>query len=119
MDETIKVAAAHLADRMKRLMHEDQVSRIILNDDRGHTFFEVPLSAATRGVIAVPVLAAMNALAGVVSEFTIIARRTPPAESVPTEDQVDMKDTMAQRLDKKGTRAEDAAGVGEHDSKGG
>jgi hypothetical protein len=36
-----------------------------------------------------------------------------------TEDQVDMKDTVPQRIDKKGTKVEDLAGTGEHDGSGG
>jgi hypothetical protein len=36
-----------------------------------------------------------------------------------TEQQVDMKDTVPQRIDKKGTKIEDLAGTGEGDSPGG
>jgi hypothetical protein len=36
-----------------------------------------------------------------------------------TEDEVDMKDTVPQRIDKKGTKIEDQAGTGKHDSAGG
>ena len=36
-----------------------------------------------------------------------------------TEDEVDMKGTIPQRIDKKGTKIEDQAGTGEHDSSGG
>lgn len=36
-----------------------------------------------------------------------------------TETDVDMKDTVPQRIDKKGTKIEDLAGTGEIDSSGG
>ena len=36
-----------------------------------------------------------------------------------TENEVDMKDTVPQRIDKKGTKVEDLAGTGEQDSPGG
>jgi hypothetical protein len=36
-----------------------------------------------------------------------------------TEEQVDMKDTVPQRIDRKGTKIEDLAGTGEQDSQGG
>ena len=36
-----------------------------------------------------------------------------------TEDQMDARDTIPQRIDRKGTKAEDLAGTGEHDSPGG
>jgi hypothetical protein len=36
-----------------------------------------------------------------------------------TEEQVDMRDTVPQRIDKKGRKVEELAGTGEHDSQGG
>jgi hypothetical protein len=36
-----------------------------------------------------------------------------------TEDQVDMKDTVPQRVNREGTKIEDLAGTGEQDSMGG
>jgi hypothetical protein len=37
----------------------------------------------------------------------------------PTEEQVDMKDTVGQRVNRAGDKIEDIAGTGEQDSKGG
>jgi len=36
-----------------------------------------------------------------------------------TEEQMDMKGTVPQRVDRKGTKIEDEAGTGQHDSSGG
>jgi hypothetical protein len=36
-----------------------------------------------------------------------------------TEDQMDSRDTIPQRIDRKGTKVEDLAGTGQHDSPGG
>jgi hypothetical protein len=36
-----------------------------------------------------------------------------------TEDQMDSRDTIPQRIDRKGTKIEDLAGTGQHDSPGG
>ncbi len=36
-----------------------------------------------------------------------------------TEEQVDLRDTVPQRIDKHGTKVEDEAGTGEHDAPGG
>lgn len=44
---------------------------------------------------------------------------TPLDQRTPTEEQVNMKDTVAQRSDKKGTKLEDLAGTGETDTQGG
>lgn len=40
-------------------------------------------------------------------------------EHTPTEEQVNMKDTVPQHSDNKGTKLEDLAGTGEQDSQGG
>jgi hypothetical protein len=42
-----------------------------------------------------------------------------PEEHRPTEEEVDMRDTVPQRTDRKGTKIEDLAGTGEIDSAGG
>jgi hypothetical protein len=132
--EEIKVLAQDLVDRVRALIHEGNVRRIIIKDDRGVTFMEIPLSVATLGVIVAPVLAAVGAVATLLSNFTVVVERAQrgsgpsrPANGATaagsgfgaTEDQVDMKDTVAQRVDSKGTKLEDIAGVGEHDSQGG
>ncbi|MGA2267237.1 MAG: hypothetical protein ABSH44_02095 [Bryobacteraceae bacterium] len=36
-----------------------------------------------------------------------------------TEDQVDARDTIPQRIDRRGTKVEDMGGTGQHDSSGG
>ena len=36
-----------------------------------------------------------------------------------TENQMDSRDTIPQRIDRKGTKIEDLAGIGQHDSPGG
>jgi len=42
-----------------------------------------------------------------------------PVDHRPTEEEVDMRDTVPQRNDRKGTKIEDLAGTGEIDSAGG
>jgi hypothetical protein len=44
---------------------------------------------------------------------------TPSEKRTPTEEQVDMKNTVPQHSDNKGTKIEDLAGTGEQDSQGG
>jgi hypothetical protein len=92
---------------------------------------EVPLTVATLGVIAAPVLAAVGAIATALSHFTLVVERTdrsttgpvpapaPTTTGTPTEEQVSMKDTVGQRIDSRGTKVEDLGGVGAHDAKGG
>ena len=67
--EELKVQAGELVEKVKELIHEGNVRRIIIRDESGHTFMELPLTVAAVGVIAVPVLAALGALAAMVAKF--------------------------------------------------
>jgi hypothetical protein len=131
--EQLRVHANDLVDKVRELIHEGNVRRIIIRDERGHTFLEIPLTVATISIILAPILAAVGAIATVVSKFDVVVERNAPPEppATPptgtttdpsvgaTESQVDMKDTVAQHSDAKGTKAEDIAGTGKHDSLGG
>ncbi len=79
--EELKVEAGQLVDKVTGLIQEGSVRRIIIKDASGHTFMELPLSVAAIGVIAVPVLTALGALAAMVANFTVVIERAPPAET--------------------------------------
>src|SRR5207244_1139218 len=116
--EEMKVHAQDLVEKVGELIHEGNVRRIIIKDDHGNTFMEIPLTVATLGVIAAPVLAAVGAIATALSNFTVVVERPDRSTAGPpraratsglgaSEDQVDMKGTVAQRIDSHGTKVED------------
>ncbi len=72
--EEFEVAANEVVDKVKELLHEGNVRRIVLKKD-GNTIMEVPLTIAAIGVIAAPVLAAIGALAAFVGDYTIVVER--------------------------------------------
>jgi hypothetical protein len=81
--ENIQVLGKELVDCVGKLIHEGNVRRIIIKDEHGHTFLEIPVSVAAVGAIAAPVLAALGAISALVAKFTIVVERTeatpPPA----------------------------------------
>jgi len=79
--EELKVAGKDLADKVASLIHEGNVRRLIIRDDKGHTFMEIPLTVAAIGVVFAPLLAAVGALASMAAHFTIGVERT--AEPAP------------------------------------
>jgi hypothetical protein len=132
--EQFKVHASELGDKVREIIKEGNVRRIIIKDEHGHTFMEIPLTVATVGVVLAPVLAALGAIATLVAQFHVVVERTtpptPPANPGPgpgatdpsvgaTEDNVDMADTGPQHMEDGSPKAEDIAGTGEHDSLGG
>jgi hypothetical protein len=84
--EEFKVRGKDLVDKIKDLVHEGNVRRIILKDEKGQTFLEIPLTVAAVGVVAAPLVAALGALAALVAHFTVVVERagdppkTPPAQ---------------------------------------
>ncbi len=75
--EEFKVRGQDLVEKIKSLVHEGNVRRIILKDEKGHTFLEIPLTIAAVGVVAAPLLAGLGAIAALVSNFTLVVERSP------------------------------------------
>jgi hypothetical protein len=131
--ERIRVHGAELGEKIRALIHEGNVRRIVIRDERGNTFMEIPLTVATIGAVAAPVLAAVGAIATLVAKFDIDVERAAAPEAPTgtpgagptdssvgaTEEDVNMADTVPQHMDDGGTKVEDIAGTGEHDSQGG
>jgi hypothetical protein len=73
--EELKVLGKDLVEKVKALIHEGNVRRLIIKDDKGNTFMEIPVTIAAIGTIAAPVLAALAAVAGMIAHFTIVVER--------------------------------------------
>jgi repressor of nif and glnA expression len=77
--EEFKVMGKDLVEKIGQLIHEGNVRRIIIKDEKGNTFLEIPLTVATVGVIAVPLLAGLGAIAAMIANFTIVVEKTQEA----------------------------------------
>ncbi len=72
--ESFKVAGDQLADAVKKLLHEGNVRRVIIKQDT-RTIAEFPLTVGVLGAMLAPMLAAVGALAAVLTECTIEVER--------------------------------------------
>ena len=88
--EEVQVLGKDLVDKVKSLIHEGNVRRIIIRDEHSHTFMEIPVTVAAVGAIVAPILAAVGAISALVAKFTIVVVRTddkahtegkPPADA--------------------------------------
>jgi hypothetical protein len=77
--EEIRVFGHELVDKVKALIHEGNVRRIIIKDEQGHTFVEIPITVAAVGAVFAPILAAVGALAAMAARFTIVVEKSAPA----------------------------------------
>lgn len=66
-----RVKGEDLIRKVKDLVHEGNVRRIIIKDEQGKTYFEVPLTLGVVGAVLMPVWAAIGAVAALASNFTI------------------------------------------------
>jgi hypothetical protein len=73
--EEVQVLGRDLVDRVRSLIHEGNVQRIVIKDVHGNTFVEIPVSVAAIGVVLAPVLAAVGAISALVAKFTIVVER--------------------------------------------
>jgi hypothetical protein len=79
--EEIKVLGQDLADKVKSLIHEGNVRRIIIKDEAGHTFVEIPVTVAAVGAVLAPVVAAVGAIAAMAAKFTIVVEKAAPPDN--------------------------------------
>jgi hypothetical protein len=74
--------------KVKELLHEGTIRRIIIKNEEGRTMLEVPLTIGLIGAALLPVLAAIGAAAAIATRCTLVVERegaSPPGEE-PTKD---------------------------------
>lgn len=73
--EEFKVAGKDLKDTVKKLLKDGNARRIIIKNDKGETVFEIPLTFGAIGAIIAPVLAAVGAVAAILTDCTIVVEK--------------------------------------------
>jgi len=74
--EEFRVSGGEILNKVKEIIHEGNVRRIILKDEQGKTFMEIPLTVGVVGALVAPVLAAVGAVAALASNLTIVVEKT-------------------------------------------
>jgi hypothetical protein len=78
--ETFKVTGEDLLKRVKEIVHEGNVRRIVIKQG-SRVVVEFPVTVGVVGAIAAPSLAALGALAALLTECTIEVERGAPVEA--------------------------------------
>lgn len=73
--EEFKVNGDELIAKVKQLIHEGNVRRMIIKGKDGKTLIEIPVTLGVVGIVIAPVLAAVGAIAALVTECSIIVER--------------------------------------------
>ena len=73
--EEFRVNGEQLVAKIKEILHEGNIRRLIIKDKDRRTLIEVPLTIGVVGVILVPVWAAIGAIAALVAEATVVVEK--------------------------------------------
>jgi Domain of unknown function (DUF4342) len=77
--EEFRVKGDELVTKIKELVHEGNIRRIIVKNESGHTLIEIPLTVGVVGGVLsaafFPVLAALGAIGAVVSHLTLVIEK--------------------------------------------
>jgi len=81
--EEFKVKGEELVDKVKHLIHEGNVRRLIIKDEDGKVYLEIPVTFGVIGALVAPMLAAVGAVAAMVANLKIevVRNEEPPKES--------------------------------------
>jgi CBS domain-containing protein len=73
--EEFTVSSDDLIERVKQLLHEGNVTRIIVKDDKGKVLLEIPATVGVIGVVLAPWLAALGVIAALATNCRIVVER--------------------------------------------
>ena len=73
--EEFRVDGEKLIAKIKELFHEGNIRRIIIKDKEGKTIMEIPVTLGVVGVLLAPQLAAIGAIAALLTEATVVVEK--------------------------------------------
>lgn len=73
--EEHRVKGDRILEKVKELVHEGNVRRIIIKNEEGRTLIEIPVTVGVVGAVLVPVWAAIGAVAALVADCSIVVVR--------------------------------------------
>jgi len=73
--EEFKINGEELVSKVKELIHEGNIRRIIIKNESGETVIEIPLTIGAVGAVILPTLAAVGAIAALLTKCSIIVEK--------------------------------------------
>ena len=73
--EEFKVRGEDVMKKIKEIIHQGNIRRIILKNEEGKTLVEFPLTIGVVGAALAPVLAAIGTIAALVANLTIVVEK--------------------------------------------
>jgi uncharacterized C2H2 Zn-finger protein len=73
--EESSVAANDVLKRVQELLHEGNVTRIVVKDEAGKQLLEIPATVGVVGTLLAPWMAALGVIAAIATRCTIVVER--------------------------------------------
>jgi hypothetical protein len=73
--EEFSVSSDDLIEKVKQLLHEGNITRITVKDDKGKTLLEIPATVSVIGAVLAPWLAALGVIAAFATNCRIVVER--------------------------------------------
>lgn len=73
--EEHKVSGENLLGRIKELVHQGNIRRIIIKNSEGHKLLEIPLTVGVVGAVLLPIWVAVGAIAALAKDYTLEVER--------------------------------------------
>lgn len=73
--EEFKVSGEDITEKIKEIIKEGNVRRIIIKNENGESVAEFPLTVGAVGALIVPILAAVGAIAALLTKCTIVVEK--------------------------------------------
>ena len=73
--EQFTVDSEKLVEKVKELVHEGNVTRITVRDEKGSLLLDLPVAVGVVGIVLAPVLAAVGAIAAIATRCTLTIER--------------------------------------------
>ena len=73
--EEFVISGEKLVSTIKKLVREGNIRRISIKNKEGRTLIEIPLTFGVVGALFLPTLAAIGAIAALVTECTIVVEK--------------------------------------------
>jgi hypothetical protein len=74
--EEFRVDGEKIVSKIKELLHEGNIRRVIIKDKDGKILMEIPVTIGVVGVLIAPQLAALGAIAALLTEATVVVEKS-------------------------------------------
>lgn len=75
MKEEFKASGKEVLEKIKKIVKEGNVRRIIVKSDKGNTIIEFPLTVGVVGAALLPIWAAIGTILALVANCTIVVEK--------------------------------------------